>query len=696
MGKKAPKAPNPVKTVEAQSKYDQQTAQKNAELSHVDQNNPYGQLTWSVVGKNADGTPRYAQTQTFSAPIQQQFDLQNKNNLANLNTQTGLYDQISNNAKNPLSADSAGEINYGISSDRLNDYLAGMKTSAGPASTYRPTSYSAATYDPSTRNANTYNASTYDPSTYDAASYQTKGYQAQGYDPSTYQGQGYDPSTYQSQGYNANTYNAQGYDPSTYQAQGYNAAQADPAAQAAYERAAYGQIQNQAGVPQDQLNNVLQTQRDAYYKQQQSFLDPQWQEQQQQLAQQLANSGVVQNSEAYNKAMENFNRQREFSYNNARLSAIQNGGQEQSRLNNMALQNAQFANDAQAQGFGQAATNAQLFNQNSQFNAAAQNQINLANTGYRNQAAVYGADANNAASQYNTAARNQAAEYGANANNAAAQYNAGARNEADLYTANAANTANQYNTGALNQAAEYGANANNVANQYNATARNQAGEYGASANNAAAQFNSTLDAQTARDNFAAQNAARQYGADARNQAGQFNAASQNQAGQYNADALNQVDAFNAGARNDAGQYNASATTMARQNNANAANNAGQFNAGAINNMRQYNAGLNNEAINNMVNLELTNGQQNNAAQAQQMQQLFSLRDQPINELNALRQGASVSAPQFQSIATPQMAAPDYSGLVNANYQGNLGTYNNQMQALAQLGGNAAQLAMFAL
>ena len=125
MGKKAPKAPDPYKTAEAQAQFDQQTAQKNAQLSHVNQSNPYGELTWSQTGTNPDGTPIYKQTQSFSAPLQQQFDVQNKNNLSNLNAQSDLYSQLA--GRGAFAPSSAGNVNYGLSQDQLNAYNSGLK-----------------------------------------------------------------------------------------------------------------------------------------------------------------------------------------------------------------------------------------------------------------------------------------------------------------------------------------------------------------------------------------------------------------------------------------------------------------------------------------------------------------------------------------------------------------------------------------
>jgi hypothetical protein len=163
-----------------------------------------------------------------------------------------------------------------------------------------------------------------------------------------------------------------------------------------YNPVSFGSIQqdiNTANVPKliggNDLVKDLQTQRDALYNQQAAFLDPQWKQDQSDLENKLIAQGITQNSDAWNRATGDFSRNKEFAYNNARNSAITGGGAEQSRLFNIglasnqnaynqALQNAQFHNAAQQQGFGQAA-----YNQNSAFNQSMAN-ANLQNQG-RNQ-----------------------------------------------------------------------------------------------------------------------------------------------------------------------------------------------------------------------------------------------------------------------------------------------------------------------
>jgi hypothetical protein len=143
----------------------------------------------------------------------------------------------------------------------------------------------------------------------------------------------------------------------------------------------YGRIQddvNMKDVPKliggEALDRDLQTQRDSLYRQQTAFMDPQWKQDQSDLENKLVQQGVMQNSDAWNRATGDFSRNKEFAYNNARESSITGGGAEQSRLFGIglasnqnaygqALNNAQFHNQAQAQGFGQALTNANLQNE---------------------------------------------------------------------------------------------------------------------------------------------------------------------------------------------------------------------------------------------------------------------------------------------------------------------------------------------
>jgi hypothetical protein len=71
---------------------------------------------------------------------------------------------------------------------------------------------------------------------------------------------------------------------------------------------------------------------DALYGRATSRLDPQFEQQARQMETQLANKGIPIGSEAWNRAMDNFNRGRNDAYAGARSDAVTGGGAEQSRL----------------------------------------------------------------------------------------------------------------------------------------------------------------------------------------------------------------------------------------------------------------------------------------------------------------------------------------------------------------------------
>lgn len=89
MGKKAPAAPDPVKTAQAQAAMNKETAIAQAGLNMYNQTNPYGSVNYEQIGTWDDGTPRFSQTTSFSPEQQALYDedLRAQQNLANLATQ---------------------------------------------------------------------------------------------------------------------------------------------------------------------------------------------------------------------------------------------------------------------------------------------------------------------------------------------------------------------------------------------------------------------------------------------------------------------------------------------------------------------------------------------------------------------------------------------------------------------------------
>ena len=67
-----------------------------------------------------------------------------------------------------------------------------------------------------------------------------------------------------------------------------------------------------------------------------------------------------------------------------------------------------------------------------------------------------------------------------------------------------------------------------------------------------------------------------------------------------------------------------------------------------------------------------------SGRAQGIQELMAERNQPINEITALLSGSQVSQPNFIPTNMPQIPTVDYAGLVQDNYNAQLGQYNQQV------------------
>lgn len=137
---------------------------------------------------------------------------------------------------------------------------------------------------------------------------------------------------------------------------------------------------------------------------------------------------------------------------------------------------------------------------------------------------------------------------------------------------------------------------------------------------------------------------------------------------------------------DQSAWNANADNTASLANAQMQTQASLANAAMQNQQNQFNLSANNQAQNNIMAGFGQNASLNNAANAQQMQNLFALRNAPMNELSSIRSATPVSSPQFQNYAAGAMSPANLMGAQQAAYQGQLGAYNNQMSGLFGLGG----------
>jgi hypothetical protein len=81
--------------------------------------------------------------------------------------------------------------------------------------------------------------------------------------------------------------------------------------------------------------------------------------------------------------------------------------------------------------------------------------------------------------------------------------------------------------------------------------------------------------------------------------------------------------------------------------------------------------------NQLFNQGLNNAQLSNNARGQQLQQLLTLHDQPLNEYNSMLTGTQIQAPQFQGTPAVMANPASYQNAVNSAYQGQLNAYNAQ-------------------
>lgn len=305
MGKsspKAPAAPDPVKTANAQTQSNLQTANAQAALNNVNQITPWGSQIYSST-PNADGTKSWTSTISLSPEQQKLLDSENavSQGLANLSQQ-----QLGN-----LTQQLGKPLNYDSAPAQVTNVNAGKIPTSGQLQ---------------------------------------------------------------------------------------NSAQ-------------YGSIQNDVDMSKvpglvggADLRKTYEDAQKAAYGQQSAYLDADYGNRSKDLENKLIQQGVLQGTDAWDREMQTLGRQRTFDYNNAFNNSFDKGLSAQSQIYNQglasnqnaysqALNNANFRNSAQAQGFGQSLANAQLNNatmgqqfnqelagQNQQFNQGVTN-ANLQNQG---------------------------------------------------------------------------------------------------------------------------------------------------------------------------------------------------------------------------------------------------------------------------------------------------------------------------
>lgn len=349
-------------TAQAQGQMNRDTAITQAGLNRVDQYTPQGSLTYGQNGTWGDGTPRFTQTQSYS-PEQQ-----------------ALYDQTTQIAQalNGLAGQNIGRVAQTQSQPFSYDGMTPMQNSVGQGLPWLQTGPRAPQLQTSLY-GNPHGGSPRDPG-YGGNPNNQGGKPP--YGPAGTGGTFQLPGGQQQQG---------GFDPRSggpgqvlqqfdqgQQLQGsFNPGQG---VQGGLDFSGQGNIPGQGDYGAEG-----QRMSDAVYQQAQSRLDPQFETQQNALSARLANSGIPVGSAAWKREMDNFSRGRNDAYNQANFSSIQAGGQEQSRLFDLAMRArqqgvgeqqamGQFANSAAAQQYGQNQGQAAFWNQaqGQQFNQGLQ------------------------------------------------------------------------------------------------------------------------------------------------------------------------------------------------------------------------------------------------------------------------------------------------------------------------------------
>lgn len=117
---KAPAAPDPTATINAQTASNRETALTNAALNRVNQVTPYGSSIYTTDGTDANGVPSYTQTINLDPSQRQLLDQSNQGSIALGNTKLGMLGQIGNSYRNPIDTSGSPGIAYGAQGNGPN------------------------------------------------------------------------------------------------------------------------------------------------------------------------------------------------------------------------------------------------------------------------------------------------------------------------------------------------------------------------------------------------------------------------------------------------------------------------------------------------------------------------------------------------------------------------------------------------
>lgn len=329
-GGSAPVIPDPNGVINAATQSNIQTAIANSQLNNVNQNNPWGSISYQQTGTGANGVPIYTQTQTLNPTLQgalnSQFGAQN----TTANIAERLASQMGQTLSRPLNrpgfqnhwspgpGNATGPVpgNEGRMAGMLGEPMQGDVGPDGGGTTPGTTPGGGGGTTPGTTAGTT-------PGTTPTA---TPGAPVPGNNWPNFAASGTGGPNYTGYGNGPQLNTAGGSAGAIQTSLGSNDFSAD---RQRVEDALMGRLNTQIGRDRGAMEASL------------------------------ANRGIRLGSQAYSDAMQDFDR----GVAENRTSAILGAGQEQNRLQGLALNAGNFANSAQNQGFQQSMANAGFGNQ---------------------------------------------------------------------------------------------------------------------------------------------------------------------------------------------------------------------------------------------------------------------------------------------------------------------------------------------
>ena len=332
--KNSPKAPDPYETARAQGAVNKETAITQAGLNMTNQYTPGGSLEYEQIGTWQDGTPRYSAKQTLSQDQQQLYDLSNRLQGMYGQTAESQLASVMGRLSQPFSTKGAAGGYPDPQANTNGPRPLGPRPSDPPVALSSPAPWPG--YSPPPRQ----NVPT--PGSEMVRTLDMSGLPGLASNASAGQGVRYGIG-------NAGPIQTGFADTGPIQT-GF----ADTGSQ----MRTFGDVGSQQRTLDFSAFGDPNISRDRVESALMARLNPQLTQDRDALETKLANQGLTPGTQAYDQAIDSFNRQ----VNDARLGAIMNAGGEQSRVFGLGLQQGQFANAGQERDYAQELGRASFWN----------------------------------------------------------------------------------------------------------------------------------------------------------------------------------------------------------------------------------------------------------------------------------------------------------------------------------------------